>query len=128
MEYIGLDPVNPLDTSASAAGTAAAASSGNLTTTAAKEMIVGAGTTSGLFVGGTNGFISRIITPIDGDIAADRFLSTAGTLRGDREPDGPCGVGHAGRGVPRRMTHRRNGSMQRLLAGLSLEDEDNYNY
>ena len=47
-------------------------------------------------------------------------------LAGDREPDGPCGVGHAGRGVPRRMTHRRNGSMQRLLAGLALEGEDNH--
>ena len=47
LEYSGLDPVNPLDTSASAAGTGAAASSGNLTTSAAKEMIFGAGYTIG---------------------------------------------------------------------------------
>jgi outer membrane protein assembly factor BamB len=79
LEYSGLDPVNPLDTSASAAGTGATASSANLTTTAANEMIFGAGTTSGVFSGGTNGFISRIITPIDGDIAADRLVGTAGT-------------------------------------------------
>jgi outer membrane protein assembly factor BamB len=79
VEYSGLDPVNPLDTTASAAGTGATASSGNLTTTTANEMIFGAGTTSGVFSGGTNGFISRIITPIDGDIAADRFVGTAGT-------------------------------------------------
>ena len=79
LEYSGLDPVNPLDTSASAAGTGAAASSGNFTTSAAKEMIFGAGYTLGVFVGGTNGFTTRIITPIDGDIAADKSVGTAGT-------------------------------------------------
>ena len=79
LEYSGLDAVNPLDTSASAVGTAATASSGNLTTTAAKEMIFGAGTTAGGFVGGANGFTSRIITSPDGDIAADKFVSTVGT-------------------------------------------------
>jgi outer membrane protein assembly factor BamB len=79
LEYSGLDPVNPLDTSASAAGTGTTASSGNLTTGAAKETIVGAGTTVSVFVGGTNGFTTRIITPTDGDIAADRFVGTAGT-------------------------------------------------
>ena len=42
-------------------------------------MIFGAGYTLGLFVGGTNGFTTRIITPIDGDIAGDEFVSTAGT-------------------------------------------------
>jgi hypothetical protein len=79
LEYSGLDAVSPLDTSASAAGTGAIASSGNLTTTASNEMIFGAGYTLGLFVGGTNGFTSRIITPIDGDIAVDKFVSTTGT-------------------------------------------------
>jgi len=32
-----------------------------------------------VFAGGTNGFSTRIITPIDGDIAADRFVGTTGT-------------------------------------------------
>ena len=90
LEYSGLDPVNPLDTSASAAGTGATASSGNLTTTAANEMIFGAGTTSGVFSGGTNGFISRIITPIDGDIAADRLVGTAGTYAATANQTGPA--------------------------------------
>ena len=31
------------------------------------------------FGGGTNGVTTRIITPIDGDIAADKLASTAGT-------------------------------------------------
>jgi hypothetical protein len=79
LEYSGLDLVNPLDTSASGAGTGSAASSGNLTTTAAKELIVGAGYTTGLFAGGNNGFTSRIITPTDGDIAEDKTVSTTGT-------------------------------------------------
>ena len=79
LEYSGLDPVNPLDTSASAAGTGAAASSGSFTTSAAQEIIFGAGYTLGVFVGGTNGFTTRIITPTDADIAADKSVGTAGT-------------------------------------------------
>jgi outer membrane protein assembly factor BamB len=78
-EYSGLDPVNPLDTSASAAGSGVTASSGNLTTSAASELIFGAGYTSNQFVGGTNGFTSRIITPMDEDIAGDEFVGTQGT-------------------------------------------------
>jgi outer membrane protein assembly factor BamB len=78
-EYSGLDSVNPLDTSASAAGSGSTASSGNLTTSAANEVIFGAGITTGLFSGGTNGFTSRIITPVDGDIAGDEFARAAGT-------------------------------------------------
>jgi outer membrane protein assembly factor BamB len=78
-EYSGLDPVNPLDTSASAAGSGVAASSGNLTTSAASELIFGAGYTSNQFTGGTNGFTSRIITPGDEDIAGDKFVGTQGT-------------------------------------------------
>jgi outer membrane protein assembly factor BamB len=78
-EYSGLDPVNPLDTSASAAGSGVTASSGNLTTSAASELIFGAGYTSNQFAGGTNGFTSRIITPMDEDIAGDEFVGTQGT-------------------------------------------------
>ncbi len=78
-EYNGLDLVNPLDTSASAAGSGVTASSGNLTTSAARELIFGAGYTSNQFLGGTNGFTARIITPMDEDIAADKFVGTQGT-------------------------------------------------
>ncbi len=45
-EYSGLDPVSPLDTSASASGSGATASSGNLTTSVANDVIFGAGMTS----------------------------------------------------------------------------------
>ena len=79
-EYSGIDPVNPLDTTASAAGSGTTASSGNLTTSAASELIFGAGMTTGSFAGGTNGFTTRIITPVDGDIAVDQFATASGTF------------------------------------------------
>ena len=78
-EYSGVDPVNPLDTSASAVGSGATTNSGNLTTSAASELIFGAGMTTDRFVGGTNGLISRLITPVDGDIAGDESAGTPGT-------------------------------------------------
>jgi hypothetical protein len=78
-EYSGLKAASPLDTSASAAGAGSAASSGNLTTSAANEVIFGAGVTSSVFTGGTNGFTSRIITPVDGDVAGDKFVGALGT-------------------------------------------------
>ena len=87
-EYSGIDPVDPLDTSASATGSGASASSGNLTTTDPSEVIFGAGMTTGLFTGGSNGFTTRIITPTDGDIAGDEFVSTAGTYAAVAHDDG----------------------------------------
>ena len=87
-EYSGIDPVDPLDTSASATGSGATASSGNLTTTDPSEVIFGAGMTTGLFTGGSNGFTARIITPTDGDIAGDEFVSTVGTYAAVADDDG----------------------------------------
>jgi hypothetical protein len=78
-EYGGLDRVIPLDSSTSRAGSGATVNSGNLTTSAAGDVIFGAGYTTGLFVAGTNGFTSRIITPTDGDIAGDESVGAAGT-------------------------------------------------
>ncbi len=78
-EYSGLDTVNPFDTSTSATGSGATANSGNLTTSAATELIFGAGMTTGGYGSGTNGFISRLITPVDADIAGDESAGTPGT-------------------------------------------------
>ena len=86
-EYSGIDPVNPLDTTASATGSGANASSGNLTTSAASDVIFGAGITTSLFVGGTNGFTARLITPIDADIAGDEFVHTTGTFAATAQVD-----------------------------------------
>ena len=99
LEYSGLDPANPLDTSASAAGTGANASSGNLTTSAAREMIFGAGTTTGGFSGGTNGLVSRIITPTDGDIAGDKSVSAVGSYAATANQTGGASASWVMQGV-----------------------------
>ncbi len=78
-EYSGLDATNPFDVTASASGTSSVASSGNLTTTVASDLLFGAGMTTGVFNGSSSGFTTRIITPIDADIANDRNVSSVGT-------------------------------------------------
>ena len=79
LEYSGLDTVNPLDVTAGAAGSGTAASSGAATTTAAAELIFGAGMTTTKFSGAGTGFISRIITSPDADIAEDQTVSATGS-------------------------------------------------
>jgi hypothetical protein len=79
LEYSGLDQANPLDVTSSASGSAATASSGNATTSIARELLLGAGTTSGAFSGGGASFAVRIITTPDADIAEDRNVTTVGT-------------------------------------------------
>jgi PKD repeat protein len=78
-EYSGLDPINPLDATASASGSSSSPSSGSVTTTAARELIFGAGITIGGFGAAGTNFTSRIITSPDLDIAEDRFVTTAGS-------------------------------------------------
>jgi hypothetical protein len=77
-EYAGLDTVAPFDGAASQAGSAATATTGAVTTTAPVELVFGAGTTQGMFTGGTVGFTTRIITPIDADIVIDRIVTSTG--------------------------------------------------
>ena len=79
LEYSGLDQTNPFDVSRSATGFAAQANSGAATTNFARELIVGAGTTSGIFTGAGSGFTARIITNPDYDIAEDRTVTTTGS-------------------------------------------------
>ncbi len=78
LEYSGLDPSNPLDVTASAAGSSTSPNSGAATTTSASELIFGAGTTATGFTGPGTGFTSRIITG-DGDIAEDKVVSSTGS-------------------------------------------------
>ena len=54
LEYSGLDPTNPLDVTAGAAGTSTSANSGAATTTSANELIFGAGMTASRFSCGGN--------------------------------------------------------------------------
>ena len=79
LEYSGLDTANPLDKTAAASGSGTTASSGAATTTSANELIFGAGMTIATFTGAGSGFISRIITTPDADIAEDRTVSATGS-------------------------------------------------
>jgi glucose/arabinose dehydrogenase/PKD repeat protein len=79
LEYGGLDRTNPLDVSKSAAGSASTANSGAATTTTARELILGAGMTTGVFSNAGSGFTKRIITTPDADIAEDRVVTATGS-------------------------------------------------
>jgi glucose/arabinose dehydrogenase len=80
LEYSGLDQASPFDVTSSAAGTAAQASSGAVTTRFERELLVGAGTTSGAFTGPGSGYVARIITVPDKDIAEDRTVTSVGSV------------------------------------------------
>ena len=78
LEYSGLDPVNPFEVGASAAGAGTTANSGTVSTTAANALIFGAGMTTGSFGAAPAPFTTRIITNPDADIAQDRIVTTTG--------------------------------------------------
>jgi glucose/arabinose dehydrogenase/PKD repeat protein len=78
-EYSGLDPINPLDQAASAAGNAATANSGAVTTAFPAELLFGAGITYGSFGASGTGFTTRIITRPDADIVNDRIVTATGS-------------------------------------------------
>ena len=79
LEYSGVDPANPLDVKAGAAGSGTSASSGAATTTSANDLIFGAGMTIARFTAAGAGFVSRIITSPDADIAEDKTVSSTGS-------------------------------------------------
>jgi hypothetical protein len=82
LEYSGLDPVSPLDGTAGASGTGITSNSGPITTTNAYDLIFSANyvTTSTNTSG--NGFVSRMITFPDGDIAEDQITTSVATYTG----------------------------------------------
>jgi glucose/arabinose dehydrogenase/PKD repeat protein len=79
LEYSGLDKVSPVDVTSSAAGSVSPASSGPATTNFARELLLGAGMTSGVFTGAGTGYTARIITKPDADIAEDRNVASTGS-------------------------------------------------
>jgi glucose/arabinose dehydrogenase/PKD repeat protein len=79
MEYSGLDQTSPLDVSSSSAGTSSQATSGSATTRFARELIIGAGMTTGGYTSAGTGFTTRIITNPDADIIEDRNVTATGS-------------------------------------------------
>ena len=79
LEYRGLDPANPVDVTASGAGSSATSSTAAVTTTNANDLIFGANMVYTVTAGPGTGFTSRLITTPDGDIAEDRIVTTTGS-------------------------------------------------
>jgi hypothetical protein len=76
LEYAG---VSTLDVTSGASGASSTSSSGSVTTTSANELIFSANMVSSGNLGAGTGYVSRIITTPDSDIAEDKIVSSAGT-------------------------------------------------
>jgi chitodextrinase len=87
LEYSGLDLVSPFDVGASASGSAGTANSGSAITARPEELIIGAGMTAGSYSGPGAGFMARIITTPDSDIAEDKTTVSAGSYNATAPAD-----------------------------------------
>jgi len=81
LSYSGLDRANPLDVAAGASGNSGTTDSGLVTTTSSNELLVAGNTIWSTTAGPGPGFVSRMITSPDGDIAEDRVVTSAGSYR-----------------------------------------------
>jgi hypothetical protein len=91
LEYSGLDPVAPLDVTATAQGLSSMpASSGTATTHYARELLFGAGMSTFQFSGAGTNYTSRVITTL-GDIAEDSIVSVTGTYAATAPLTQQCG-------------------------------------
>jgi hypothetical protein len=79
LEYSGIDPVTPVDVTATAVGNNSSSSSGTAITTNATDLLVGGNTVATLTAGAGTGFTSRVITNPNGDVAEDQNVSVTGT-------------------------------------------------
>ena len=87
LEYSGIDPVNPLDVTSAVAGKSLTSNSGFAVTTNARDLLIAANTVQTNTDSATSGFVSRIITSPDGDLAADRFVTKAASYRATAKLD-----------------------------------------
>ncbi|MGA8312537.1 MAG: chitobiase/beta-hexosaminidase C-terminal domain-containing protein [Terriglobales bacterium] len=82
LEYSGIDTVSPLDVVAGASGSSITSSSGPVTTTNAYDLIFAANYVSTTTNAAGSGFVNRIITNPDGDIAEDQIITKTGIYTG----------------------------------------------
>jgi len=90
LEYGGLDPLSPVDVTASATGSTTTSSTPPVATTTSPDLLFAANTVATWTTGAGSGWTNRIITAPDGDIAEDRIVSTAGSY-GSSAPLGGSG-------------------------------------
>jgi hypothetical protein len=81
LEYAGLDTVNPLDVTAGNMGNTENTDSGFVTTRSATELLFAASTVFTSVPGPGSGYIARIVTNPDGNIAEDRPVAAIGRYR-----------------------------------------------
>jgi hypothetical protein len=79
LEYSGVDPTNPVDTTAAGTGNSTLASTATVTVPNATDLLFAAETTKTSTPSAGSGFTSRVITQPDSDIAEDRTITAAGS-------------------------------------------------
>ncbi len=79
LEYAGAAQANPVDITAAGSGNSGTSSSGSATTTNPVDLLVGANMVVTTTTGPGSGFISRLLTSPDGDIAEDEMVATTGS-------------------------------------------------
>jgi len=79
LEYAGLDPVSPVDVTASGTGSTATSSTPPALTTNASDLLFAANMVATTTTGAGTGWTSRVITAPDGDIAEDQIVSATGS-------------------------------------------------
>ena len=89
-EYSGLDKVNPLDVTASAAGTSAAMSSGAVTTTNASDLLFAPGASSATVNQAGTGYTTR--STAYGNRTQDRLVAATGSYAGTAKQNGSSWV------------------------------------
>ncbi len=82
-EYIGIDPVNPIDGVAAAFGAGDSSDSGPVATTKANVLLVGANLVQTHTTDPGTDYTSRIYTYPDGDIIEDRVVTATGSYSAD---------------------------------------------
>jgi hypothetical protein len=81
LEYNGADPNNPVDVTAASSGNSGTSDSGLATTTNATDLIFGANLVQTLTSGPGNGFIARLLTSPNRDIAEDQMVTAVGSYK-----------------------------------------------
>jgi hypothetical protein len=79
MEYSGLDPVSPYDSSAFGIGLNNPSSTANLTTSYATSLLVSGGTTANAYTVAGSGYTLRTITSPNGALVEDRIVTSIGS-------------------------------------------------
>ena len=114
LEYSGADPNSPVDVTAANTGNSAASSSGSATTTNPIDLLFGANIVATLTTGPGSGFVSRLLTSPDGDIAEDQEVTTTGSYTATAP------LSSAGAWIMQMVAFRANAAGGPVLASIAV--------